>query len=149
MPRDVDPIRASIRLSQSLAGQLLRPEIVNGPAAVVPDADPARAGPRAIEAGGGSERSGNASDQTLRERKLRAEDMRVRAERASSSPPDGELRSLPSFEYKVGPDGRVYATGDLELPRVAADPPVSPRIVQHAYASTTEQTDANEVDTVT
>lgn len=115
----------------------------------MPDADPARAGPRAIEAGGGSERSGDATDQSLRERQLRAEDMRVRAERASSSPPDGELRSLPSFEYEVGPDGRVYATGDLELPRVAADPPVSPRIVQHAYALPTEQTDANEVDTVT
>lgn len=121
---------------------------MTGPVAVHHQADPARAGPRAIEAGGDAARSGNATDQTLRERKLWAEDMRVRADRASS-PPDGEIHSLPSYEYKVGPDGRVYATGDLELPRVAPDPPVPPQIVQRAYTLPTEQTAANEVDTVT
>jgi hypothetical protein len=43
---------------------------VTGPVAVHHQADPARAGPRAIEAGGDAARSGNATDQTLRERKL-------------------------------------------------------------------------------
>lgn len=149
MSLDVDAIRASVRLAQSVAGQVQRHDGINGPAPPVQPSEPARAGPRAIEPSGGAERSGNASDQLLRERKLWAEDMRVRAERASTDPPEGELRPLPSFEYKVGPDGRVYATGDLDLPRVARDPPVSPRDVQRAYAMPTEETDANEVDTVT
>lgn len=131
MTPDVDAIRASLRIYQAVARPVVRPDAAI-PTPSVPTGEVARAGPRPIEGGAAGQSARGSPDPRTRdgptdrarvpeasprpvdapdEHELWARDMKVRAEHASDSP-DGELRSLPSFEYSQGPDGRIYATGD-------------------------------------
>jgi hypothetical protein len=153
MTPDLDAIRASLRIYQAVARPVVRPDAVI-PTPSLPTGEGARAGPRPIEGGAAGQSARGSPDPRTRdgptdrapvpeattrpidvpdEHELWVRDMKVRAEHASD-PPDGELRGLPSFEYSLGPDGRIYATGDppqLRAPvdaeiAVANDPPHGP-----------------------
>lgn len=124
MSAGMDAIRASFRIFQALSRPGARPEVVS-PAAPTADVVAVRGevtAPRAIE---GAAAGGGAAE---RDRELWARDMSVRAQRAAE-PPDGELDVLPSYEYSVGPDGRVYATGDPphQAPPIRDGPSMPPR----------------------
>lgn len=131
----VDAIRASLRIYQAVPRPVVRDDVV-GPVPT-PNVEEARAGPRPIEGSAAGQSSRDAPDARTRDgptdrarvpeaelrsrdgptdpaRELRARDMKTRAE-YSASAPDGSLRSLPSFEYTRGPDGKLYAIGAAPL----------------------------------
>lgn len=61
-----------------------------------------------------SEEERRSADDLARRRELWARDMEVRTEDATELP-DGSVRTLPTFEYEAGPDGRAYAVDGAQL----------------------------------
>ncbi|HWB74019.1 MAG TPA: hypothetical protein VG755_03665 [Nannocystaceae bacterium] len=119
----MDAIRASSRIAQAtLPAVLAAPRHVTSRAddsgtpaiapvsafAMTPAAQTERAGAQASE----DERRG--ADDLARRRELWARDMEVRTEDATDLP-DGSVRTLPTFEYEAGPDGRAYAVDGAQL----------------------------------
>ena len=61
-----------------------------------------------------SDEERRSADDLARRRELWARDMEVRTEDATELP-DGSVRTLPTFEYEAGPDGRAYAVDGAQL----------------------------------
>jgi hypothetical protein len=120
----MDAIRASSRIAQATL-----PAVLAAPRHVTSRADDTGAQPAIAPASAfamtpaaqtershaqSSEEEGRSADDLARRRELWARDMEVRTEDATELP-DGSVKTLPTFEYEAGPDGRAYAIDGAQL----------------------------------
>lgn len=120
----MDAIRASSRIAQAtLPAVALAPRHVTSradetgaPAAIAPASAFAMTGAAKAERSDArsSDEERRSADDLARRRELWARDMEVRTEDATDLP-DGTVKTLPTFEYEAGPDGRAYAIDGAQL----------------------------------